>query len=415
MIVRFYKYISNLLSPLIFFYFVIRFFFSKEDKGSLLKKFGLSKVKRPNGKLVWINGVSIGEAKSGITVAEEILKNNSNTTILFTTSTLTAFEVISGLKKNFIITYTPIDINFIVKRFIKSWKPDLTIFMESEIWPNIISEHKKNNISFSILNGRISKKSYIFWKKISFFSKEIFTNINLCFVQNQESKNYFESLGVSNVTLISNLKFINSSRKIDKNEYHSLKKILSKKLVITLFSSHEEEELVLINCYKNLKKKFSNLIFIIIPRHIHKSNQIMLNLKNHSIDFALRSKDKNNINEKTFYIVDTYGELNLFFKLSHAAIVGGSFKKIGGHNPIEISNYDCVLFFGPEMFNFNQIKKIILKKKAGFEVNNHEDLTKKITFILNNKKLKEQTIINFKKLCKEEALKVKKMLKNFSM
>jgi len=287
--------------------------------------------------------------------------------------------------------------------------------MESEIWPNIISEHKKNNISFSILNGRISKKSYIFWKKISFFSKEIFTNINLCFVQNQESKNYFESLGVSNVTLISNLKFINSSRKIDKNEYHSLKKILSKKLVITLFSSHEEEELVLINCYKNLKKKFSNLIFIIIPRHIHKSNQIMLNLKNHSIEFALRSKDKNNINDKNFYIVDTYGELNLFFKFSHAAIVGGSFKKIGGHNPIEISNYDCVLFFGPEMFNFNQIKEIILKKKAGFEVNNHEDLTKKIILILDNKKLKEQTIINFKKLCKEEALKVKKVLKNFSM
>ena len=192
MIVRLYKYISNLLTPLIFIYFVLRVFFSKEDKDSLLKKFGLNKVKRPNGKLVWINGVSIGEAKSGVSVAEEILKNNTNTTILFTTSTLTAFEIISDLKKNFIITYTPIDINFIVKRFIKSWKPDLTIFMESEIWPNIISEHKKNNISFSILNGRISKKSYIFWKKISFFSKEIFKNINLCFVQNQESKNYFE-------------------------------------------------------------------------------------------------------------------------------------------------------------------------------------------------------------------------------
>ena len=84
----------------LFFLFCIKsFFFSKEDKGSLLKKFGLNKVKRPNGKLVWINGVSIGEAKSGITVAEEILKNNSNTTILFTTSTLTAFKVISGLKK----------------------------------------------------------------------------------------------------------------------------------------------------------------------------------------------------------------------------------------------------------------------------------------------------------------------------
>ena len=415
MIAKFYKHISNLLSPFIFFYFVLRFFFSKEDKGSLLKKFGLSKVKRPNGKLVWINGVSIGEAKSGITLAKEILKNNSNTTILFTTSTLTAFKVISGLKDNFIITFTPIDISFIVKRFIKLWKPDLTIFMESEIWPNIITELKKNNINFSILNGRISRKSYFFWKKISFFSKEIFTKINLCLVQNQESKNYFESLGVPNVKLISNLKFINNSRKIDANEFLSLKKVLSKKLVITLFSSHEDEELVLINCYKKLKKKFSNLFFIIIPRHVHKRKQIMFNLKSHSIDFAIRTKDKNNIKEKPFYIVDTYGELNLFFKLSHAAIVGGSFKKIGGHNPIEISNYDCVLFFGPEMFNFNRIREIVLKKKAGFEVNNYEDLAKKIILILNNKKLKKQTIINFKNLCKEEALKVKKVLKNFSI
>ena len=415
MIVKFYKYISNLLSPLIFFYFVLRFFFSKENKESLLKKFGLSKIKRPYGKLVWINGVSLGEAKSGITVAEEILKNNSNTSILFTTSTLTAFKEISSLNNNFIITFTPIDIGFIVKRFIKSWRPDLTIFMESEIWPNIITELKKNSISFSILNGRISTKSYFFWKKVSFFSKEIFTKINLCFVQNQESKNYFESLGVRNVKLISNLKFINNSRKINLNEYLSLKKVLSKKLVITLFSSHEDEELVLINCYKNLKKKFSNLFFIIIPRHVHKRKQIMFNLKSHSIDFAVRSKDKNNIKEKPFYIVDTYGELNLFFKLSHAAIVGGSFKKIGGHNPIEISNYDCVLFFGPEMFNFNQIREIILKKKAGFEVTNHEDLEKKIIVTLNNKKLKKQTIINFKNLCKEEALKVKKVLKNFSI
>ena len=415
MIAKFYKYLSNLLLPLIFFYFVLRLFCSKENKDSVLKKFCLSKISRPSGKLVWINGVSIGEAKSGITVAEEILKNNPNTKILFTTSTITAFKVISDLKKNFIITFTPVDISFIIKRFIKFWKPDLTIFMESEIWPNIISELSNNNINFSILNGRISKKSYFFWKKVSFFSKEIFSKINFCFVQNHESKNHFESLGAPNVKLISNLKFINSYYEIDENEYLSLKKILSKKLVITLFSSHEEEELVLIDCYNNLKKKFTNLFFIIIPRHVHKKKQIMLNLKNHNIDFAMRSKDKNNIKKKKFYIADTYGELNLFFKLSHAAIVGGSFKKIGGHNPIEISNFNCVLFFGPEMFNFNQVKEIILKKKAGFEVNNHEDLAKKIIITINNNKLKKQTINNFKNLCKDEALKVKKVLKKFSI
>ena len=134
-------------------------------------------MSRPNGDLIWINGVSIGEAKSGLTVANEILKNNPKAKILFSTSTLTAYKQISVLKKNILLIYSPLDINFLVKRFIKYWRPNLVIFMESEIWPNIIIETKKQNIKFKLLNGRISRRSFIIWRKIFFFLRIFFQKL----------------------------------------------------------------------------------------------------------------------------------------------------------------------------------------------------------------------------------------------
>ena len=144
MIVKAYKLISNIMLIPILIYFLLRLLFSKESKQSLMEKFFYMKSKRPNGKVIWINGVSIGEAKSGLIVADEILNKQPNTTILFSTSTQTAHQVVSNLKKNIILVYTPVDIDFVIKKFLDHWKPQQTIFMESEIWPNIILELFKN-------------------------------------------------------------------------------------------------------------------------------------------------------------------------------------------------------------------------------------------------------------------------------
>ena len=159
MIVKIYKLISNIIFIPILIYFLLRLLFSKESKQSIMEKFFFIKSKRPKGKVIWINGVSIGEAKSGLIVAEEILKKQPNTKILFSTSTQTAHQIISNLKKNIILVYTPIDINFVIQKFLNHWRPQQTIFMESEIWPNIISELSSKQISFTILNARMSKNS----------------------------------------------------------------------------------------------------------------------------------------------------------------------------------------------------------------------------------------------------------------
>ena len=172
MILRIYQIISNLFSPIIFVFFVFRLLKSKETKNSILNKFCLKKIQRPSGKLIWINSVSIGESKSALIAAEKICKKYPEAKILFTTSTISSFNLISKKRKNFIFVYSPIDISFVIKRFINIWSPDLAIFIESEIWPNTINFLKKKKTKFIILNGRMSNKSYYFWHKLSLSQKK---------------------------------------------------------------------------------------------------------------------------------------------------------------------------------------------------------------------------------------------------
>ena len=183
--IKIYRILSNLLYVPILIFFFLRLLSSKETITSILTKFNLSKEKRPNGELIWINAVSIGEAKTGIIVATEIKKIKPDSIILFTTSTITSFKLLQKMKKFFLVTFTPLDISFVVKGFIEYWKPSSVIFIESEIWPNIFSIIKDNSIKLTLLNARISKKSFKNWKKFNFLSKSIFPLIDNCFVQNK--------------------------------------------------------------------------------------------------------------------------------------------------------------------------------------------------------------------------------------
>ena len=406
-----YKQFSNFFSFFVLLFFFIRLSLSKENLKSIKEKFFFfDKRKRPKGKLIWINGVSIGEAKSGLIIANKILKRFPKSTILLSTSTLSAYNLISNLDKRIILIFSPLDISFIIKRFINKWNPDLTVFMESEIWPNIINEIKKKKLRYVILNARMSEKSFEFWKKLIFFSKKIFSKIDVCYAQDILSKNRFKDLGAKNVKLSGNLKFLSDQLKFDQAEYKKLKKELKSKKIITLFSSHRNEETFLINCSKSLEKKINNLFFIIIPRHPIISKNIQQNCKKNKINFAIRSQQRNSIKNKKFYIVDSFGELGLFFKLSHISIVGGSFVNNGGHNPIETNNFDCALIFGQYMQNFVEIEKKIIETKSGFRAKNIEELEEKILSLLKNKKLWKNTVNNFKKMCAIESKKLSSII-----
>ena len=412
MLLLIYRYLSNLFFIPILFFFFLRFLVSKETVSSILQKFSISRKKRPEGDLIWINGVSVGESKTGIAVAREIKKIKPNSSILFSTSTLSAYNLLSKSKNNFVVIFFPIDINFLIKRFLKYWNPSSVIFIESEIWPNIFYILKEKSIKLSILNARISKKSFINWKRVSFISKSVFPLIDQCYTQNKDSLKRFKELGAKNVKRIQNLKYISQGLEVDCIIYNKIFKQLKSKRVVTLFSSHAEEEKMFADIFRVLSKDISNLFFIIIPRHTYRIKKITDQLNKDKFLFLLRNENNFKITNENLLLVDTFGELGIFFKLSEIAVVGGSFSNHGGHNPIETKDFNCSLIFGPHMENFEDIKTDIVKFKAGFEVKNSSQLIQMILKLLKNKKLNRETNRKFKTLCKSQFYKSKSILRS---
>ena len=407
-----YRYLSNLFFIPILFFFFLRFLVSKETVSSILQKFSISRKKRPEGDLIWINGVSVGESKTGIAVAREIKKIKPKSSILISTSTLSAYNLLSKSKNNFVVIFFPLDINFLIKRFLKYWNPSSVIFIESEIWPNIFYILKEKSIKLSILNARISKKSFINWKRVSFISKSVFPLIDQCYTQNKDSLKRFKELGAKNVKRIQNLKYISQGLEVDCIIYNKIFKQLKSKRVVTLFSSHAEEEKMFADIFRVLSKDISNLFFIIIPRHTYRIKKITDQLNKDKFLFLLRNENNFKITNENLLLVDTFGELGIFFKLSEIAVVGGSFSNHGGHNPIETKDFNCSLIFGPHMENFEDIKTDIVKFKAGFEVKNSSQLIQMILKLLKNKKLNRETNRKFKTLCKSQFYKSKSILRS---
>ena len=271
-----------------------------------MKNFQFQEKKRPEGDLIWINGVSVGESKTGIAVAREIKKIKPNSSILFSTSTLSAYNLLSKSKNNFVVIFFPIDINFLIKRFLKYWNPSSVIFIESEIWPNIFYILKEKSIKLSILNARISKKSFINWKRISFFSKSVFPLIDQCYTQNNDSLKRFRELGTKNVKRIQNLKYISQGLEVDSVAYKKIFEQLKSKRVVTLFSSHAEEEKMFADIFKVLSKDFSNLFFIIIPRHINRIKKITDQFSKDKCLFLLRNERNFKITNEKFLLVSFF-------------------------------------------------------------------------------------------------------------
>ena len=404
MFLLFYNFVLISFSIFIVAFFFFRLILSKENIQSISEKFCLKNKKRPKGEIIWINGVSIGEAKSGLTIANEILKINPNAKILFSTSTISAYKEIRKLNKKVILVFLPIDFNFLIKRFVKYWNPNFAFFMESEIWPNIINELSQTRRKFIIFNARMSDKSFFWWNKFNLLTKEIFKQISFCATQDEISSERFKKLGASNVNFTGNIKFLSSKLLVDNKKLIELQKKLKKKNIITFFSTHKNEEKILIESSKHLKKYLKDLFFIIVPRHMKNLNIIVKNLKIEDISYSIRSNSNLKINQ-SFYIANTFGELGIFFKLSKICIVGGSFNNTGGHNPIEVSHFNSAVIFGPNMQNFEEIKKKILTTRSGIQVKNSKELADKIVCLLQNETKRKKIIENFKNLQISEARK----------
>jgi 3-deoxy-D-manno-octulosonic-acid transferase len=376
-----------IFSPLIILFRILK---KKEDKKRYKEKFFFPSKKRINGSLIWFHGSSVGELLSILPLIQELEKNKSINQILITTSTLSSAQIFKKFKfKKTIHQFFPIDSIFFSYRFLNYWKPTIAIFVESEIWPSIFNALRKKNIPLKLLNARITKKTFKKWKRVKKFSNSVFKNISIAYPQNEETFYYLKRLNVSKIKKIGDLKFFNNQQ----SKYTKLDKIFLKnihlKKIWCASSTHPGEEIICAKVHANLKRKYKNLLTILIPRHIHRVSKIVDEIKSLDLNIVLHSSQPKKLNNTDIYLVDTYGETKKFYQASDIVFMGKSISGKGGQNPLEPTNLGSTVLHGPNVDNFKDAYKLLNKLKVAYKVNGVKSLTQSIDKLItkpNNKK-----------------------------
>jgi len=367
-----------IFSPIIF---LIRIFSGKEDPKRFLEKFCIYSKRFKIKKTIWLHGSSVGEILSVIPIINALEKNKNIKKIILSSSTTSSALIFSKYKfKKTTHVYFPIDTNYLSNKFIKYWKPQVALFIDSEIWPNMFNNLNINKIPIILLNGRITGKSFRRWMKFPNFAKKNFGKISLAMPQNNETSKYLKKLGVKKIKISGNLKyFVHQKKSLDKNT----KKKFKNRLIFCAASTHYNEELFIGKMHKELRLKNKNLLTILIPRHANRSSAIANELKNIGLKIITRSSNEQISKSTDIYIVDTYGETSKFYELSNITFLGGSLVPHGGQNPLEPARMGNYILHGPNIQNFTEIYNMLSKLNISSKINSIFNMKKIV-----NKKIK---------------------------
>ena len=390
-----------LISPLIILYRILR---NKEDSVRFGEKFCFFSKSRKSGKLIWFHASSVGELMSILPIINYYENKKNINQILITSTTLSSAKILKKIKlKKTIHQFFPLDLIFFSRIFLNYWKPSMAIFVESEIWPSMYKFINKRKIPLILLNARITKKTFNRWYFFKKYSLSIFKNISASYPQNIETINYLKKLKVKIIKYIGNLKFIGNPYENKKEFEKTLKSRLKKHLIWVAASTHDNEEILCAEAHMILKRKFKNLITIIIPRHINRVDKIFSDLKKKNLNIALHSSGAKDLKNVDIYLVDEYGLSENFYKISKTVFLGGSLINRGGQNPLEPARYGARILSGKNTKNFVDIYKFLKSLGISMVVNNPIDIAKSIVFkstknggekikILGNEILRKTTI-----------------------
>jgi len=393
-----YRILTNLtlvLSPIII---LIRLFKKKEDPVRYKEKFGFYSKKKLTGKLIWFHGASVGEVLSIIPLIKKIEKEKNVRQILITSNTLSSSKILSNYKlKKTIHQFFPIDTKYHSNKFLNYWKPSVAIFIDSEIWPNMLNNIKKRSLPLVLMNARITDKSFKKWRMFSRSARNIFQKFDICLSSSLKSKNYLKYLGAKNIKYIGNLKFSqteNSRVALSKG----IKKFFNTKKIWCASSTHYNEEKFCAETHKKLKTKYKNLLTIIIPRHVHRANKIKDEIQKLNLKVHLHNSKKKIDPQTDVYLVNSFGQTKSFFKTCKTVFLGGSIIEHGGQNPLEAVRYGCNVVHGPNVWNFEEIYSLLKKHNVSNKILNPGQLTTKIDKILDMKTNSKNIEIKIKKL-----------------
>ena len=354
MTLRVYRRLSSAMVPLSPALIKRRLKLGKEDPARVGERRGISADVRPAGPLVWIHGASVGEVLAAAALIEKLRALNLR--ILLTSGTVTSAVIVAKrFPADVIHQYVPYDSPRYVARFLDHWRPSLALFIESDLWPNLILAGAARRLPMVLINGRMSQRSFPRWRRVSGTISALLGRFEVCLAQSELDGERFAALGSRNVTVTGNLKLDVPAPPADAGKLERLMSVTRGRPVVVAASTHPGEEEILVETHKTLAGFFPGLLTVIVPRHADRGAAIAGMITASGLKPALRSREESPTAATDIYVGDTMGEMGLFYRLAPIVFMGGSLVEHGGQNPIEAVKLGASVVHGPHVFNFTDV------------------------------------------------------------
>lgn len=372
----------SLLSPLLPLYLAYRAHKGKELKVRLPERYGRSPLPRPEGRLLWIHGASVGEGMSALPLITRLCELNPDLNILFTSGTVASADLIARrLPLKAFHQFVPLDVPRYARSFIEHWKPDAAIWLESELWPCLLTELRSHKIPALRLNARLTEKSAKKWGSVADWFKEILSTFALTLAISPADAKRLKAAGAGNVHFVGNLKFTAPVPVSDETSLQGLKDEIGTRPCWLMASSHAGEEEMALRLHAQLGKQWPDLLTLIAPRHARRGDAIEALIK---LPHARRSRGDALKPEHAVYLADTMGEMPTFYRAAGIVVMGGSFTPMGGHNPIEPAQCGAATLIGPDTSKCEDIVAELVAANALRKVSGEAELLRALTALLRD-------------------------------
>jgi len=381
MTLRFYRWLSAAAVPLAPALIKRRLKQGKEDPARVGERRGMSEGVRPHGPLIWIHGASVGEVLAAAALIERLRALNIR--ILLTSGTVTSAAIVAKrFPADIIHQYVPYDSPRYVARFLDHWRPSLALFIESDLWPNLILSSAARRLPMVLINGRMSQRSFPRWSRLTTTISALLGRFDICLAQSQVDADRFAALGSRNVITTGNLKLDVQAPPADAGKLERLMAVTRGRPIIVAASTHPGEENILLETHRTLAGYFPKLLSVVVPRHPDRGEAIARDIAASGLQVALRSREQLPTATTDIYLADTMGELGLFYRLAPIVFMGGSLVPHGGQNPIEAIKLGASIVHGPHIFNFNDVYEALDHAGGARQADGPEALVKQLGQLL---------------------------------
>jgi len=349
----------------------------KEEPLRQNERLGQPKLPRPPGRLAWFHAASVGETNAILPLMAALAGERPSLSFLLTTGTVTSARLAAQrIGPRTIHQYAPLDVPEYVAGFLDHWRPDLAVFTESEIWPNLILGSSERGIPLVLVNGRMTKRSFRKWRRNPSFAVPLFSRFALVLAQNDSLARRFATLGAPKTVAAGNLKIDSPPPVVDGAELERLRPRLAGRPLLVAASTHDGEDQMVADAHRALAASLPGMCTIIAPRHPERGAAIAEMLRERGLKAARRSLGDLPERDSDIYVADTIGELGLLYKLAPVAFIGGSLVERGGQNPIEAVRLGAAVLVGPHWQNFADTYGALIDSRGAVVVHSAEELAK---------------------------------------